>query len=168
MFKYEYVPVDQLRSNVELVIGRAEFVVTGWTDKDKDGVKMTTRNGDPRINLILTIADAAGQQGKYFDILTPKMNWKLKQLLDAVGMPELYDSSGTIDLNKLIMKGGKCQLNPSRNPEYAKHELVYLTTEQAQTPYAAPIAAPLMPQNSYTGSTTSAAQMAEYDSTIPF
>ncbi len=165
MFKYEYVPADQLRSNVELVIGRAEFVFTGWTDKDKDGVKMTTRNGDMRVNLILTICDAAGQQGKYFDILTPKMNWKLKQLLDSVGMPELYDSSGCIDLNKLIMKGGKCQLNPSKNPEYAKHELVYLTAEQAQTPYVAPVTAPLMPQTSYTAS---AAQMSEYDSTIPF
>lgn len=166
MFKYEYVPVDQLRSNVELVLGRAEFVITGWTDKDKDGVKMTTRNGDPRINLILTVADSAGQQGKYFDILTPKMNWKLKQMLDSIGMPELYQSSGTIDLDKIVMKGGKCQLNPSRNPEYAKHELVYLTAEQAATPYTAGPATPAF--GSTTAKSATAAQMEEYDNTIPF
>ena len=168
LFKYEYVPAEQLRSNVELAIGRADFVVTGWTDKDhKTGSTMYTQAGDKRVDIILTIKDCHGQQNKYFDILTPKMNWKLKSLLDSIGMSDLYVSSGTIHLDAIVLKSGKCELRPSKNPAYSKPELVYLTPEQAATPYSPPVSAPVQ-QHEQNAPSASQSQMDEYDSTIPF
>ena len=172
MFKFDYVPAEHLRSNVTLTPGRAHFVITGWTDKNKDGVQMFTQSGDPRVDLILTVCDCLGQEGKYNDILTPKTNWKLKSILDAIGMPELYTASGELNLDALILKGGACDLKPPRG-DYKRLDIQYLTPEQAKKPFIQP-APPMQgfePQGQqYKPKVPPATieQLAEYDNEIPF
>ena len=139
MFKFDYVPPEQLRSNVQLSPGRAQFAITGWTDKDKDGHVMRSQAGDLKINLILMVCDCFNQEGKYFDTLTPKTNWKLKSILDAIGCPEWYTASGSIDLNGLIGKTGACELKPPREG-YTKLDITYLTPKQAEKAYIQPVA----------------------------
>lgn len=164
LFKYDYVPADQLTNNNDLSIGRADFLINGWTDKDNNGQSMFTQAGDKRVDIILTVKDCTGNQKKYFDILTPKMNWKLKSLLDSIGMSDLYISSGTINLDAIVLKSGKCELRPSKNPAYSKPQIVYLTSEQAATPYTPPINAQ---QNNYSEQKANQSQMDEYEQ-IPF
>lgn len=175
MFKFDYVPAEQLRSNVQLSPGRGQFAITGWTDKDKDGMTMRSQAGDPKINLILMVSDCFGQEGRYFDTLTPKTSWKLKSILDAIGCPEWYTASGQIDLNSLIGKSGVCELKPPREG-FTKMDIVYLTPKQAEKAYIQPaqpatVTHTPMPNNAYEpvrqNNAPSAAQMAEYDE-LPF
>ncbi len=177
MFEFDYVPADQLRSNVQLSPGRAQFAITGWTDKDKDGHVMRSQAGDPKVNLILMVCDCFNQEGRYFDTLTPKTNWKLKSILDSIGCPDWYTASGKIDLNGLVGKTGICELKPPREG-YSKLDIVYLTPKQAEKPYIQ-AAAPSAPSYVTTPNTLpnsepvrtnhapSAAQMAEHDE-LPF
>jgi hypothetical protein len=172
MFKYDYVPPEQLQSFVDLVVGPAVFMVTGWTDKDKDGHRMTTAQGLPRVDIILSVCDAVGQEGKYFDALTPKTNWKLKSLLDCIGLPSLYSPTGLIDLNQLIGRNGKCELK-APNEGYKKLNIAYLSEEQYKKKKEAPIAYERMENK--TNATTllhtkpqTAATIADDDNEIPF
>jgi hypothetical protein len=172
MFKFDYVPAEQLRSNVTLVPGRAQFVITGWTDKNKEGIQMFTQSGDPRVDLILTVSDCTGQEGKYFDILTPKTNWKLKSILDAIGMPELYTASGELNLDQLVFKGGVCDLKPPKG-DFKRLDIQYLTAEQAKKPYIQPAPSmqgfePMGQQYKPKVPPATIQQMEEYDNEIPF
>ena len=171
MFKFDYVPAEQLKTFVEFTPGRANFVITAWTDKDKNGSQMFTGSGAPRIDIILTVVDCMGNEGRYFDMLTPNMNWKLKQILDAVELPHLYTPSGEINLDNLILKGGKCNLTPPTG-DYKKLNIQYLTPKQAEKPYIQPAAPqgfqPMGKQFESKAPAVTAAQMEEYDNQIPF
>jgi hypothetical protein len=169
MFKFDYVPAEQLKTFVEFTPGRAQFIITAWTDKNKDGVQMFTQSGAPRIDIILEIADCMGAEGRYFDMLTPNMNWKLKAILDAVCMPDLYTPSGVIDLNLLIGKGGQCNLTPPTG-DYKKLNIQYLSPKQAEKPYIQPAGGnkPMDSVFKNTAPVVSQAQMDEYDNQIPF
>lgn len=186
MFKFDYVPPEQLNNRVQLSIGRASFVVTAWTDKDKDGLKMFSQAGDPKVNLILMVRDSTGQEGTYYDSLTAKTNWKLKRLLDSLGLGSLYTASGSINLDALVLKSGACELKAPTG-DYKKLNIDYLTPEQsAMAPNAnKPEAQHFLPgelnktngviqQESYMPPSApkpgqpSQSQMDEYDDQIPF
>lgn len=133
MFKFDYIPPEQLGGFVDFALGRAQFVITGWTDKDKQGMKMFSQGGDAKVNIILHVRDSAMQEGNYFDSLTSKTQWKLKSLLDSIGMPELYTAAGHINLDLIVGKSGNCEFKEPTG-DYKKPNVVYLTQAQMALP----------------------------------
>jgi hypothetical protein len=116
-FKYDYIPAEKLQSDVEklevkiLAEGPAHFVIKKIFDKDKQGMGLTTRDGIPKIRVLLTCTDVNHIQGAIWHDISAKMPWAIKTLCDAVGLPMLYRPDGVLDTHKLVGLEGQCILD---------------------------------------------------------
>ncbi len=121
-FKYDYIPLDQLESDKPSVIllapGEAKFNITTIYDTDKDGGPRTTRDGLPKITLVLTVTDRKGAVGLIYHDISSKMAWAIVSLGKALGR-SLYNSSGYTNWKSIIGLSGSCELeNRDPTPPY--------------------------------------------------
>ena len=120
-FKYEYIPVDQLKANVEsgvpLADGKAEFKITAVWQTDNSGNQLMTREGVPKIKLSLLCIDCRGNSGRVYHDISSKMPWALLSLGESIGRP-VYNKSGTMDWDSLVGAMGKCILENRQTPGY--------------------------------------------------
>jgi hypothetical protein len=120
-FKYEYVPVDQLKNNQDsgapLADGKAEFKITAIWQTDNAGAGLVTREGIPKIKISLLCIDSKGNSGRVYHDISAKMPWALLNLGESIGRP-VYNESGTTNWDSLVGSMGKCILENRQTPGY--------------------------------------------------
>lgn len=136
MFKYNYVPVEQLEEKATSVLveeGKYAFTIKAFYDKDKNQMLMKTQDGTPKVNLLLSVINLKAR-GSIYDTITSNMPWKIKQIGDALGMPALYNASGTIDFSKLVGYSGHCMVKTQQNEKYGAKSVIekYLPFQLAE------------------------------------
>lgn len=109
MFKFDHVE-SQERVTADLAPGLAKFKIVGVYTKSKGGEPLRDSDGNPKLNISLSVRDSAGNSGFVYDILTKKTGWKVKAILEALGLEKLYDKSGQLDPNDILNGDGKCML----------------------------------------------------------
>ncbi|HHT9129289.1 MAG TPA: hypothetical protein ACFYEC_01545 [Candidatus Brocadiaceae bacterium] len=127
MFKYEYVPLDQLKSNVsagaELQPGTAEFKITAIWETDNEGKPLVTKEFIPKIKVALLCIDCKGNSGRVYHDISAKMQWALLGLGESIGRP-VYNESGTTDWKSLVGAMGKCVLENRQTPGWPMRTVV--------------------------------------------
>ncbi|MFI4954527.1 MAG: hypothetical protein ACHP9Y_01290 [Gammaproteobacteria bacterium] len=121
LFKYDYIkPEDLAPQSMLLTPGEAQYQVRRFHLADKYGDSLFTKAGDKILRLELMVTDSQNEKSIIFDniISNPKFTWKLKQLLDSVGKPELYTKDGELDPNQLLNMQGRCKIKTNANPGY--------------------------------------------------
>lgn len=119
VFKFEYKPENELGPKMTLLTpGEASFKIVAVFDKKKDGSPLTTMDGTPKLTLSISVKDINNETSLVYDDLTAKTAWKLKAIADSIGMPELYDESGTLDPDDLIGCEGRCKIKTNQSPGY--------------------------------------------------
>lgn len=124
-FKFDYVDESELAvtqtestPSIELTPGDASFKIIGVYDCKKDGTPLTTKNGTPKLNVSFSVKDSRGQTGIVYEDLTANTAWKIKALLDAIGLGALYDPSGTLNPDDLTGYSGKCKIGIKKSDGY--------------------------------------------------
>lgn len=146
MFRFDYKkPEDLEPKKVDLMPGEVSFKVSAVFDKKKDGTPLATMNGDPKLTLSLSCIDAGGAQAIVYDDLTSKTAWKIKTLLDAIGLPQLYDESGTLNPDDIVGCTGRCVIELKKSDgypdrmqvkKYLKAKSNLLTTQTVKKDYS--------------------------------
>lgn len=117
IFKFDYVSEADLGpTNTLLTAGDGKFKIIGAYDSKKDGTPLTTMDGSPKLRLSLSVTDCNGETSLVYDDITGKMAWKIKAILDSVGLGALYDKSGAFSPEDIIGATGKCVIE-IRTPE---------------------------------------------------
>lgn len=125
VFKFDYKSEEDLTPKTILLMpGEASFKIVGVFDKRKDGTPLTTMDGTPKLTVSLSVIDASGASGLVYDDVTSKMAWKVKALLDAVGLSNLYNSSGTFNPDDLVGCIGRCVIETRKSEGYADRSTV--------------------------------------------
>jgi hypothetical protein len=88
-----------------LKVGIADFTIGSVKEA------ISKESGNEMLKLVLKVWDCKGQEGILYDYITfsPKMAWKLKHFLEAIGEGVQYQT-GTIDSGNLVGKSGKVML----------------------------------------------------------
>ena len=134
-FSFNYVPEEELApKQADLTPGEASFKVGTIFDTKKDGTPLTTMDGTPKITLSLWVIDCNGAQGNVYDDLTAKTAWKIKALLDSIGMSHMYDESGTFNPDSLKDCTGRCVIELKKSEGYADRLSVKKYIKMASTP----------------------------------
>ena len=119
IFRFDYKDPAEMGPSITLLTpGDAKFKVIGAFDKKKDGSPLTTMSGDPKLRLSLSVTDSAGETSIVYDDITSKMAWKVKAILDSVGLGELYDTSGAFSPEDIIGAMGKCIVETRKSEGY--------------------------------------------------
>ena len=119
LFRFDFVSEEDLAPKTHLLIpGEAKFKVVGAFSTKKDGTPLTTMSGDPKLRLSFSVTDANGTTSLVYDDITSKMAWKIKALLDSVGLGALYDKSGAFSPEDVVGAMGRCVIE-TRTPEGA-------------------------------------------------
>lgn len=119
MFKYDYVDPKDFDVRQLLEEGAAKFEVVKVFETDKDGFSLTSSKGSPMLKLTLRVEDCLGAVSLVDEYLVSSVQFKIKQLADAVGLPGMYNKSGIIDPQKLIGLAGECLI---KNDSYTKRD----------------------------------------------
>lgn len=119
IFRFDFKPESELGPSITLLTpGDAKFKIIGAFDKKKDGSPLTTMSGDPKLRLSLSVTDSEGQTSVVYDDITSKMAWKIKAILDSVGLGELYDASGAFSPEDIVGAMGKCIIETRKSEGY--------------------------------------------------
>ncbi len=135
MFKFDFKPESELNTQDKKVIltpGPASFKIIAIFDTKKDGSPLTTMDGTPKITLSLSVKDSAGETGLVYDDLTARTAWKIKALLDALGLAALYDESGQLNPDDLIGGMGACSIKINKSEGYPDRTVVDRYTKAAK------------------------------------
>jgi hypothetical protein len=119
MFNYDYVEPELLNGSDEekkavreeaarnLVCGSVSFIIKKILDTDKSGNPYLTKDGRPKIIMILELEDVEFNKADVFLHITQKMAFRIHQICNAVGKPELYEKNG-FDTQKIVGEKGRC------------------------------------------------------------
>ncbi len=111
MFNFDYVdPTEMSQPYVQLAEGLANFTISEIKSTDDYGLPLVTKTGLNKMIVTLKVQDCRGANGRIMEHIASNCAWKLKQVLDAVGKPELYSKSALLDTQKLIGATGQCVL----------------------------------------------------------
>lgn len=125
MFKFEYKDESELGPKVTLLApGEGKFKIISVFDKKKDGSPLTTMDGTPKLTLSIMVRDCDGDSGLVYDDLTARTAWKIKALADALGLPGLYDESGTLNPDDLINGEGRCNVGTRKSDGYPDRTVI--------------------------------------------
>jgi hypothetical protein len=101
---------DKEMSDTPLVPGNARFKIIGVYSTTKDGKPLLDRDGDPKLNVSLSVKDSVGSTGLLYESLTKNTGWKIKAMLCALGLEGLYDKSGNLNPDDIVGGEGLCTL----------------------------------------------------------
>lgn len=76
-------------------------------DVDKEGNELRTTKGDPKLTLILTVADSRGAVGTIYDTISPAMPWKIANLANVLDIPDLF-ADGKFNCKALVRRSLAC------------------------------------------------------------
>ena len=125
IFRFDYKnPSDLEPKMAQLTPGDAKFKILAIFETKKDGSPLTTMDGTPKITLSLSVTDCNGESALVYDDLTAKTAWKVKALLDALGLSELYDESGTLNPSDIAGGIGKCVIEVKKSEGYADRMVI--------------------------------------------
>ncbi len=93
-----------------LMPGNASFKIIGVYDTNKDGTPLKDMAGNPKLNVGVSVKDSMGNRGMLYESLTINTGWKVKALLNAVGLEALYDKSGQLNPVEIVNGEGQCTL----------------------------------------------------------
>ncbi len=127
MFNYEYVAPEEMTPQTTLLEpGDAHFVIDRWYETKKDGSDLRTREGDKMLGLQLMVTDSKGEISAVYDnlIANTKNAWKIKQLLDCVGKPELYTKRAELNPNDLLKLQGRATIKTQISPGYPDKSVI--------------------------------------------
>lgn len=101
MFKFDPIPEEEMNTSTWQNIreGIAFFKISEVScDEDSGSMKIT-----------YNIKDNKGNSGRWYDNFSVNTQWKVIQLLKAVGRAEWY-KSGKIDPSRLVGLDGQCEM----------------------------------------------------------
>ena len=110
-----------------LAAGRGEFEIL---DCEETKSKST---GNDMLKITLKAWDKDGREGRIFDYIVATAQWKLKALLDSVGMSESYDN-GNVNAIELVGRCGRIDIGIQKDPEHGDKPKVknYLLAQASQ------------------------------------
>ena len=108
MFNYEYQDADQ--DFKPIGDGPANFIIHEVDTKDAFGDPLLSKAGAPKIVVKMKLSNNRGESGLAFEHITAKNAYKLGQICNAIGRPDLYGPHGDIDPEILLGKSGTCNL----------------------------------------------------------
>jgi hypothetical protein len=121
---------------IQLVDGYAYLQVRKFETLDKEGNQLKSKKGSPMMTIQWNAADLYGNVGSIYDFIVASVDWKLFNLMNALGIKSLYDEAGQ-KFNAFLLKHGHCAAIIKRdptNPKYFKIEsyipLEFLKTVQ--------------------------------------
>lgn len=132
--KFDYKDPNELDS-FTLAEGAGSFIIKSVYDTDKNGHPMADKNGHDMVKLDLTVTDNNRHHSNLFVYLTGSMPWKIKQLVDSIGYPQLYSKDGNLNTKTLVGKSGKCVIytEPARPPYKARSAIKeFLKSDKAE------------------------------------
>lgn len=108
--KFKVLSEEELADKMgNLSPGKSDFQIFEAEDK-------VSKAGNPMLALNLKVWDQNGREGRVFDYITANAQWKLKKMLEAVGMEKEYEQ-GEVDPNQLMGKSGQLTLVMTKDPE---------------------------------------------------
>ena len=112
VFKFNYTENTEMeRSNgAPLIAGPASFKIIGCYSTNKEGAPLLDRDGDPKLNVSLSVTDSIGNQGIVYETLSKNTGWKISNILSALGLEMLYDKSGLLNPEDIVGGIGRCTL----------------------------------------------------------
>jgi hypothetical protein len=138
MFKYDYVPEESLpqqgaRLPTLLADGDAKFKILDIWQTDKMGHPLTTKDGLPKITLVLICTDCTQREGRILHHISSKMQWAIIQLGKAIGK-RLYNETGHTDWRSIIGMEGNCILETKSGNGYPSSSAIksYLPLPEGQ------------------------------------
>ena len=127
IFKFDYInPEDLAPQAIVLTPGEARYQIRRFYMQDKEGNSLYTKDGDRILRLELMVTDSVDEKSIIFDniISNPKFTWKVKQLLDSVGKPELYVREGELDPTQLMHMQGRAKIKTHTSPGYPPKSII--------------------------------------------
>ena len=110
-FKYQYKTDEELELQFkQLASGECKFMIRKITDKDECGFELQTNAGYSKIDLELIVIDSNNEKGLVRDILAGNAAWKIKELCDAVGLPQFYNAKASFEPEAFLGLQGKATL----------------------------------------------------------
>ncbi len=119
---------------VPLVAGAGTFKILGVYDKGTDGSPLVDKNGYPKLSVSMSVKDCNGNVGKMRESLTVNNGFKVKQILESLGLAALFDPNGSFNPADIVGGEGKCILKdkPASNGFDARVEIGVYVKAQTQ------------------------------------
>lgn len=127
MFEYNYVPPEELvPEDVIFTPGEGHYSILSFYETNKDGSELMTREGDKMLRLVLLFTDCKGKKGTLIDNLVgnPKNAWKIKQIMDSIGKPNLYSQQASFHPEELLGMQGRAIVKTQSNPAYKDKSVI--------------------------------------------
>ncbi len=106
--------VREERVDAVLVSGAAKFKIIGIYDKTKDGMPLKDMAGNPKLNVAVSVTDSVGGSAVLYESLTVNTDWKIENILNAIGLGHLYSDSGEFNPQDILHGVGDCTLKMSK------------------------------------------------------
>jgi hypothetical protein len=124
-FKLDYVPETELSAGFNLLEpGEATFVIKNVYYNDKEGFPLTSKEGAPKVVVVVEATDCKGVSSSIYEHITAKAAFKSYTMCKAVGRKELYEESG-VDFDLLKGAKGKCMVKTDQSPGYNASSKIY-------------------------------------------
>jgi len=109
IFRFNHVEQEE-RVDIPLVAGSAKFKIIGCYSAGRDGAPLVDREGNPKLNISISVKDCMGSTGIVYQTLTVNNGFIVRNILAALGLEALYDKSGQLDADDIIGGEGSCVL----------------------------------------------------------
>lgn len=111
----KFTPLSEEELNTQKISldpGPANFMVMDAEEKK------SRNSGNQMIELRLRVWDQNGKEGILYDyLLGEKALWKLRDFLNSIGRPEVYQT-GDINCDLILGASGKCKLGIQNDPKF--------------------------------------------------
>ena len=91
---------------------------------DQYGYPLKSKAGNAMAKVQLVVEDKNGQSAVITDYLVQNAPWKLKQLVDAIGKPSLYNKGGSLDVGEITGMSGNCIVATQKSDKYEPRSVV--------------------------------------------
>ena len=152
MFGYDYVPEEELSAYRIIGEGEGEFRIDS-------AVAAISKKNIPMLKLVMTLKDSKGNKTLADEYISSKAAFKLHDLCDAIGKPEMYGATGKLNEKLLVGQKGGCVIVTEQpdDPKYRARSVIgtyiaSMSTNAETPPQAAPaatvdVAVSLMPDD---------------------
>lgn len=134
-FQFQPLSDDEINAQMKrLTPGPGQFQIMAC----KQGISKSSNN--PMLTLELKVWDASGIEANILDFITatPGMQYKLKHLLQSIGLAEYY-LTGSLDPDVLVGQFGECVIRIEKTEQYGEQPRIkdYVVSDPAQKKVAA-------------------------------
>ncbi len=129
MFDLQWQDPNEMTKYRLLKPGDATFVINFVYENNQSGKPMCSqKTGEAMIKIEFMVEDSDGNESAVDEYVLASQAWKLKQICDAIGKPEVYMDSkeGGFNNARIIGECGKCVIKtdvPS-DPKYNERTVI--------------------------------------------